>query len=98
MNARPKFAAIELRPGTTLKLERGRGTQVQVTGGSVWLTQHGDARDYVMRDGDSLTLSGEGTTLISAFAPSSLHIATCERASEPRNVELQLPGGPVVAA
>jgi hypothetical protein len=65
----------ELRRGTTMKLEPARGTEVRVIAGNVWLTQHKDGADHMMGAGESIVLNGKGTTLIYAFADSSLRLA-----------------------
>lgn len=81
-------AIKELKRGSTLKLEQGRGTVVRVVTGTVWLTQHHDTADYVMSAGASMALSGAGTTLIHACKDSSLRFVASE--SSPRKVELRL--------
>ena len=68
-------AITQLKRGDTMKLERGRGTEVRVVQGNVWLTQHNDQRDHVMRSGERMVLNGEGTTLIYAFADSLVRLA-----------------------
>lgn len=71
---RPQIVT-QLKRGDTMTFKRGRGTEVQVVDGNVWLTQLRDHRDYVMHPGDRVVLNGKGTTLIYAFADSSLRLA-----------------------
>jgi hypothetical protein len=83
-------AIKELKRGSLLKLEQGRGTVVRVVTGSVWLTQHHDTTDYVMGAGESMLLSGAGTTLIHACKDSSLQFVAPEITRSLRKVELRL--------
>lgn len=91
-------AIKELKRGSTLKLEDGRGTTVRVVDGNVWLTQHHDTADYVMRAGDGMVLSGAGTTLIHAFEDSSLRFVAPESVRITRKVELWVRGLIAVSA
>jgi len=92
MDAIRNSGVTELKRGSTLKLEQGRGTVVRVVDGSVWLTQHHDTADYVMRTGDGMVLSGAGTTLIHACEDSSLRFVAPESVRIPRKVELRVRG------
>lgn len=67
------MSAYALNRGETLKIDRSRETLVVRTG-NVWLTQHRDAEDHMMRAGESLRLNGEGTTLIKAYEPTLLEL------------------------
>jgi len=90
MDAIGNSGVAELKRGSVLKLERGRGTVVRVVTGTVWLTQHHDTTDYVMSGGESMVLSGAGTTLIHACKDSLLHMVAPESDRIPRKVELRL--------
>jgi len=89
MTAIGESGTAELKRGSTLKLERGRGTVVRMVAGKVWLTQHRDAADYIMRAGDRLALNGAGVTLIHACADSSLRLIAPEKAWIPRKLKVQ---------
>jgi hypothetical protein len=79
----------ELKRGSTLKLERGRGTVVRVVDGNVWLTQHRDTADYLMRAGDRMVLKGAGITLIHACEDSSLRFVAPGNAWSPPKIKVQ---------
>ncbi len=98
MDAIRNSGVTELKRGSTMKLEQGRGTTVRVVDGNVWLTQHHDTTDYVMRVGDCAVLNGEGTTLIYAFKDSVLRFVVSERARIPRKFELRSRGQIAVSA
>ena len=44
----------------SLQLEPARGQRVIVIAGKVWVTQAGDFKDYVLRQGEALTLDSPG--------------------------------------
>ena len=58
---------IAIRPGSTLRVKDAAGLVVQVTEGTVWLTQEGDSRDYYLHANDWLRLDRAGTAVISAM-------------------------------
>jgi hypothetical protein len=65
---------FEIDQGAVLKIEAFEGGSVQVRSGEVWVTQHGDSRDYLLKAGDSLALSGEGMALAMACKPTLLDL------------------------
>jgi hypothetical protein len=58
---------FEIDKGALLRIDAQAGDRLQVWLGDVWITQHGDSKDYVLRTGESLILSGEGATLAMAY-------------------------------
>ena len=58
--------------GEVLRIDARKGDRLKVRAGDVWVTQHGDSKDYVLRAGDSMTLSGQGATLAMAYRRTSL--------------------------
>jgi len=79
-----------LKCGAQLVLKPGAGTAVHVVEGSVWLTQHHDTRDYVMRAGEGMALKGVGKTLIHAFEDSSLRFSAPENTRTPMKIGFRL--------
>jgi DUF2917 family protein len=65
---------LEIDQGAMLKLEALEGDSLYVRFGEVWVTQHEDSRDYLLKTGDSLTLSGRGATLATAHKPTLLDL------------------------
>ncbi|HEX4985973.1 MAG TPA: DUF2917 domain-containing protein [Burkholderiales bacterium] len=55
-----------------LSLKDATGTRVQCRAGSLWITQEGDVRDTVIREGETLTIRKAGRTLIGAIGESKL--------------------------
>jgi DUF2917 family protein len=66
MNRQEFSATYDLNRGDTLAMTQACGAAVEVSGGDVWMTQFGDANDYVMRDGKRQVKS-DGSVLIYAF-------------------------------
>jgi len=85
----PESGYTQLKRGSTLRLVRGRGTIVRVVDGNVWLTQHRDSADYLMRTGDRMVLNGAGTTLIHACEDSSLRFVAPGNAWIPPRIKIQ---------
>jgi hypothetical protein len=52
------------------RIVNGRGWKIHVREGELWLTQHRDARDHVVRAGESFTLDRDGTAIACAMRPS----------------------------
>ena len=65
---------FEIGQGAMLKIEGQEGDRLRVRSGEVWVTQYGDTRDYLLKTGDSLTLSGKGATLATAYKPTALDL------------------------
>ena len=65
---------IRIDEGATLKIDAMEGDSLHVRCGDVWVTQYGDARDYLLKTGDSMTLSGKGATMAMAHKPTLLDL------------------------
>jgi hypothetical protein len=58
---------IGIRPGSTLRVEDGAGLVLQVSEGTVWMTQEGDSRDHYLRANDWFRLDRDGAAVITAL-------------------------------
>ena len=65
---------FEIGEGALLKIEGRKGGRLSVRSGEVWVTQHGDLNDYLLKDGDTLELNGKGTALANASKPTLLEL------------------------
>jgi len=70
----PRYTASQ--KGRTISLAKGElhtlnpdgnALEFTVLSGSFWVTQAGDATDYLLKTGESLSLKGEGSTVIEAL-------------------------------
>ncbi len=75
MNLEFNPQALCLRPNQLLKVRGGIGHVVVCHGGSLWVTQHRDGRDVVLRAGESFALDRRGLVLVQALEQSALSIA-----------------------
>jgi len=55
--------------GSLLLIEHGKGMQIELWDGELWITQEGDTRDYVIGPGSSFRLGREGIVLANVFKP-----------------------------
>lgn len=67
---------IRLQRDQHLRIRDAQGWQVKALNGTVWITQEGDSRDIVIRDGQTFALDRDGTTLLSALNDADLCLCT----------------------
>lgn len=65
--AAPFDAPICLKAGETLPIAEGTGFEVRCIRGHLWITQHGDLEDRVIRSGQSFVLNRPGLSLVTAL-------------------------------
>ena len=58
---------IGLLPGEFLRLAEAAGRHISVVRGTAWVTQDGDRRDRVLKDGESLRFDHNGFVLVQAL-------------------------------
>jgi hypothetical protein len=58
---------FEMQAGQMLALRNGKGAQLEVLSGELWVTQQGDRRDYVISGGGAFVVDRTGLTLLHAF-------------------------------
>jgi len=63
-------AGIGMTRGNIVRVEDGRGIEVSVAYGSVWITQYKDTDDVCLGAGESFRIAREGATIMSALKPS----------------------------
>ena len=69
-----------LREREVFSIAGRRGMTVRVTQGRVWLTRHGDTRDYVLGAGSAMELETGGTVVLFGLTEASLQFHTPARA------------------
>jgi Protein of unknown function (DUF2917) len=62
--------ARDLQKGRVRHVHAEPGRRVECLSGSLWITQDGDRRDIVLRDGEAFDFDRSGDALLSAFADS----------------------------
>ena len=76
-------ASIGLNRGKLVRIEDGRGIDVSVVYGSVWITQHEGTADICIGAGESFRIGRDGRTIVSATKASVVALtvpATQDRA------------------
>ena len=64
----------QLAPGQTMRLDGARGTRLEVTRGTLWITLEHDVRDIVVERGSGFTIDRGGLTLAEAQSDTSVAI------------------------
>ena len=64
--------ATAIPRGALVLIEDGRGMQIELWDGELWITQGTDRRDYFVESGASFRVAREGLVLVSALRPSRI--------------------------
>lgn len=67
-------AGVVIKKLQTVPIRSGPGTQILVLIGCVWVTQEGDARDYVLSSGEGMVVSKTGLVVIMALEDSTVSV------------------------
>jgi hypothetical protein len=76
VNSPDKIIDLEAGKGWALKGKQRQQTLLCLQG-SIWVTQEGDLRDYVLEEGDAFLISLPGLVLVRALKPA--RVGYCER-------------------
>jgi len=80
--------ALSLPRNGLVLIEDGRGMQVELWDGELWITQARDRRDYIIKPGASFRLGREGIVLASALRASRITLTAPVPAYYAKRVEL----------
>ena len=61
------YGATGMPRGSLLLIEHGRGMQIELWDGELWVTQEGDNRDYLIGPGAKFRLEREGIVLANSL-------------------------------
>ena len=81
MNATISCERLTIEGNRSRIVENAAGVEVSGLCGEVWLTQHGDSRDFVIRPGEHLMLSQPGSAVLSAVRHAEVLITRKEQAA-----------------
>lgn len=69
---------LAMTRGAVLRIEDGRGIQIHVCEGSIWLTQEGDPRDRYLGPGASFQLDRDGVAIAQATSRSLVMVTSAQ--------------------
>ncbi|MBK6981319.1 MAG: DUF2917 domain-containing protein [Betaproteobacteria bacterium] len=67
MNLRLESPLLALHAGQLVTLDDACGTRIHSREGTVWITQEGERRDFVVGPGDAFLVTRPGRTLVQAM-------------------------------
>lgn len=83
---------IGLARGSFVRIEDGRGIALHVREGELWITQEGDARDYLVRSGKAFEVQRNGLVVAYVTRRASLTLTAPVAAHYARRISMALPG------
>jgi hypothetical protein len=69
MNLRLDSPDLCLAAGQLLSLDDARGMRILPSAGTLWITEEGEPRDFVVGPGEAFVVTRAGRTLVQAVAP-----------------------------
>lgn len=85
--------AIRLPRGSFGIIEDGRGIEIELWDGELWVTQHADTRDHRVRAGGAFQLAREGRVIFHALRESSITLVAPVPAQYARRIVIVDAGG-----
>lgn len=71
----PLSRILEMERGATHRVSTRRPLVIRSLAGAVWVTQEGDARDFVLKAGQAARFDGAGLVVLEALTLSRIHVA-----------------------
>jgi len=86
------YGATGMPRGSLLLIEHGRGMQIELWDGELWITQEGDTRDYIVRAGTSFRVEHEGIVLANSLKGARITLTASVPAHYAERITLTLAG------
>jgi len=83
---------MALPRGSLLLIEHGKGMQIELWDGELWITQERDTRDHMIASGSSFRLEQEGIVLAYAMRGGQITLTAPVPAHYAKRIALTLPG------
>ena len=83
MTSKVDMMETKIPKGRTVRIQDGKGLDLTVVAGSLWVTYEDDINDFVLRPGEAFHVSRNWLTLIHAFREVQLRIAYPADAAAP---------------
>jgi hypothetical protein len=75
LNGSPVSKKIQLSANRIFRIDQRLGDmEIQALNGTLWVTLPNDPNDYVLKDGDRLSVRSKGTVLLEALSEASFTI------------------------
>ncbi|MGZ5048729.1 MAG: DUF2917 domain-containing protein [Usitatibacter sp.] len=65
---------VALNAGQVLTLDDAEGVRIASRGGTVWVTQEGSSKDFIVGPGDALVVTSSGRTVVQALQAARIAI------------------------
>ena len=79
-----KAPLLALEPGQVVTLDDAQGTRIVARSGTVWITEEGENRDYIVGPGDALVVARSGRTIVQALQSAWISLSdTMAAANDP---------------
>ena len=66
---------IRLQRGECIQVRGRSGRRVTAHSGVLWLTEEGNAKDILLRSGETFVLTRDGSAVVEAFAEAALSLS-----------------------
>jgi|SRR6185436_17376460 len=86
------YGATGMPRGSLLLIEHGRGMQIELWDGELWITQEGDDRDYIIGPGARFRLDREGVVLANGLKGARITLTAPVPAHYAERITLTLAG------
>jgi|GEM_PF-1398122 len=83
---------LQLRRGSMLRIDDGRGMLIHVWDGCLWVTQERDPEDILLRAGEWFRIARNGRTLVHATSASAVALTSPHEQAFARRIDLIRPG------
>ena len=81
MNLSLHTPELALDTGQVLSLDDAEGVRIRARTGTVWVTEEGSVKDYIVAAGDTLIVEHAGRTVVQALQPAWISIGEGEPAA-----------------
>ena len=75
MNSKTEMMQTAIPKGRTVRIQDGKGLELTVATGTLWVTYENDTEDFVLSQSETFRVSRNGITLVHAFRDVQLRIA-----------------------
>ena len=75
MNSKTEMMQTAIAKGRTVRIQDGKGLELTVVTGTLWVTYENDTEDSVLSPTDTFRVNRNGLTLVHAFRDVQLRIA-----------------------